>query len=91
MVDAAQPVDGVGAAGRSMSFLHWSAPVLAAWTILCVLAAAAHEFEGPVIRAVAYLAPVYAALYLARVNALMLEKPAAEKVVSRSSVGSSGV
>ena len=82
MVDATEHVSGVTVGGRPVSFLRWSWPILILWTILCVVAAAAHHFEGPVIRAVAYLAPLYVAIYLARVNAFVLEKSAAEKLFS---------
>ena len=75
-----QPGAVSGATQRRVSFLHWSAPVLAGWALVCVLAAAAYNFSDPGMLAVAYLSPVYAALYLARVNALFLQKPLSEKL-----------
>ena len=70
-----EPTDAdVAPISRSISFLHWTVPIVIIWAAVCLIAAAAHDFSEVSLETLAYLSPVYAVLYLIRVNTFLLTK-----------------
>ena len=65
-----------------VSFVRWVAPICIGWAVVCLLAAGAYNFKSPTPGSLAYLFSIYAALYISRVNAILLNRPLNEKILS---------
>ncbi len=70
MVEAEQAAFRRGGS-HGVSFLRWAGPMLIGWAAVCIVTAAAHGFARPEIKAVGWLSPIYAVLYVARMNAFL--------------------
>ena len=67
---------------QSISFARWASPVLVLWAAVCLVFVVTHEPHGSALAALPWLFPIYAVLYVARVNALLLDRPMVEKIAS---------